>query len=184
ADLYFRINVVSIFLPPLRERRDDIPPLLEHFLEKFNQENKRKLAISEDAMESIVNCGWPGNVRELENCVERMATMTRGNLIRRADLLCQKGLCFSSALRNYGATHPSIPILAEAEHQTEMPTRAAATDVPAPQDEAELLTERERLMWAMEKSGWVQAKAARLLDLTPRQMGYALKKYDIDIKRF
>ncbi|MDO8891935.1 MAG: nif-specific transcriptional activator NifA [Sulfurimicrobium sp.] len=184
ADLYFRINVVSIFLPPLRERRDDIPPLLEHFLEKFNQENKRKLAISEDAMESIVNCGWPGNVRELENCVERMATMTRGNLIRRADLLCQKGLCFSSALRNYGATHPSIPILAEAEHQTEMPTRAAATEPPVPHDETEPLAERERLMWAMEKSGWVQAKAARLLDLTPRQMGYALKKYDIDIKRF
>ncbi|MDP1898620.1 MAG: nif-specific transcriptional activator NifA [Sulfurimicrobium sp.] len=184
ADLYFRINVVSIFLPPLRERRDDIPLLLEHFLDKFNQENKRKLAISEEALDAIMHCGWPGNVRELENCVERMATMTRGNLIRRADLLCQKGLCFSSALRNYGATHPSIPILAEAEHQTEMPTRAAATEPPVPHDETEPLAERERLMWAMEKSGWVQAKAARLLDLTPRQMGYALKKYDIDIKRF
>ena len=184
ADLYFRINVVSIFLPPLRDRRDDIPPLLEHFLDKFNQENKRKIAISEEAMDSIVHCGWPGNVRELENCVERMATMTKGNLIRRADLLCQKGMCFSAALKNYGVTHPSIPIFSEPERQLEMPSRSAAAEAPTPQDEAEPLAERERLMWAMEKSGWVQAKAARLLDLTPRQMGYALKKYNIDIKRF
>ncbi|MDP2829907.1 MAG: helix-turn-helix domain-containing protein, partial [Sulfuricellaceae bacterium] len=171
-------------LPPLRERREDIPPLLEHFLDKFNQENKRKLAISEDAMDSIVHCGWPGNVRELENCVERMATMTKGNLIRRSDLLCQKGMCFSAALKNYGASHPSIPLLSEAEHRPEMPSRAAVAAAPMAQDEAEPLAERERLMWAMEKSGWVQAKAARLLDLTPRQMGYALKKYNIDIKRF
>ncbi len=184
ADLYFRINVVSIFLPPLRERRDDIPLLLEHFLDKFNQENKRKLAISEEALDAIMHCGWPGNVRELENCVERMATMTRGNLIRHTDLLCQKGMCFSAVLKNYGATHPAIPIYPEAERKPEMPARASAAEAPVPHDEAEPLAERERLMWAMEKSGWVQAKAARLLDLTPRQMGYALRKYNIDIKRF
>ncbi|MFN3397818.1 MAG: nif-specific transcriptional activator NifA [Sulfurimicrobium sp.] len=184
ADLYFRINVVSIFLPPLRERRDDIPLLLEHFLERFNQENRRKLSISEEAMDAIVHCGWPGNVRELENCVERMATMTKGNLIRRSDLLCQKGMCFSSALRNYGTSHPSFPIHAEMESPPELPSRATLAEAPVPHDETEPLSERERLIWAMEKSGWVQAKAARLLDLTPRQMGYALKKYDIDIKRF
>ncbi|MEN6587922.1 MAG: nif-specific transcriptional activator NifA, partial [Sulfuricella sp.] len=184
ADLYFRIYVVSIFLPPLRDRRDDIPLLLEHFLDRFNQENKRKLSISEEALDAILHCNWPGNVRELENCVERFATMSKGSVIRRGDLLCQKGLCFSSALKNYGLSHPSIPIHAEVEHPPEIPSRAASTEAPMPHDEAEPLSERERLMWAMEKSGWVQAKAARLLDLTPRQMGYALKKYNIDIKRF
>ncbi|MHB8165850.1 MAG: nif-specific transcriptional activator NifA [Sulfuricella sp.] len=191
ADLYFRINVVSIFLPPLRERRDDIPPLLKHFLEKFNRENKRNFTISPDALHTITQCNWPGNVRELENCVERMATMTRGNLIRQSDLLCEKGLCFSSALKDYGKDHRSIPIMPQRQSAPETPT--IPEDLPEAYQEAESVgehpeghkpaSERDRLMWAMEKCGWVQAKAARLLNLTPRQMGYALKKFNIEIKQ-
>ncbi|HEY6094970.1 MAG TPA: nif-specific transcriptional activator NifA, partial [Gallionellaceae bacterium] len=71
ADLYYRINVVSISLPALRERREDIPALVAHFLDRFNKENRRKLKVAPDAMEVLTHCYWPGNVRELENCIER-----------------------------------------------------------------------------------------------------------------
>ncbi len=190
ADLYFRINVVSIFLPPLRERRDDIPALAEFFLEKYNRENKRRLTIAPDAMQAMAYCGWPGNVRELENCIERMATMTRGNVVRHGDLLCQKGLCFSSTLseisRTHGATPPTgIPSGDIGRMPQAPPPPSAPSSAPTPVEAEDNgpLTERERLIQAMEKCGWVQAKAARLLNLTPRQMGYALKKYDIPLKR-
>ena len=181
ADLYFRINVVSIFLPPLRDRRDDIPLLVEHFLQKFNRENKRHFSVTPEAMQAMGRCNWPGNVRELENCVERLATMTHGSVIRRADLFCEKGLCFSSALRDYGKAHRSVPIVAEADSAPEPSQPEWAPEAPEAQPEP--VSERDRLMWAMEKCGWVQAKAARLLNLTPRQMGYALKKHDIEVKR-
>ena len=191
ADLYFRINVVSIFLPPLRERRDDVPLLVEHFMQKFNRENKCDFDISPEAVQAMIQCNWPGNVRELENCVERLVTMTRGKHIRHSDLLCQRGLCFSSVLRDYGKEHGSIPIVSLRQPAPEMPP--ASEDLTEAHDEMESadghpeghkpVSERDRLMWAMERCGWVQAKAARLLNLTPRQMGYALKKYNIELKR-
>jgi len=96
ADLYYRINVVSIFIPPLRERREDIPYLVEHFLEKFRLENNRELSISPRALNIMVNCFWPGNVRELENCVERTATMMRGEVIDEVHFSCQQNKCLTS----------------------------------------------------------------------------------------
>jgi Nif-specific regulatory protein len=164
--------VVTISLPALRERRDDIPLLIEYFLNKFNQDNQRRLAVAPEAMQILLDCNWPGNVRELENCIERTATMTRGDLIRELDLPCQQGKCLSMALHDHGATR-TIPI-------TPVPTEAAAG---APADQAPPQSERARLVWAMEQCGWVQAKAARLLNLTPRQIGYALRKYNVSIKR-
>ena len=182
ADLYYRINVVSIFLPPLRERREDIPLLVDYFLQKFNQENQKKVAITPEALKVMLDCYWPGNVRELENCVERTMTMTRSNLIQEVDLPCQQNKCFSLSLRSYGSPgRPVIPI---------MPERVAVEPQPEPesdfqnQEPSSFASERERLVWAMEQCGWVQAKAARLLKLTSRQMGYALQKHRIEIKRF
>lgn len=178
ADLYYRINVVTISLPALRERKEDIPLLVQHFLQKFNKENQRNLAIAPEAMQVMLNCMWPGNVRELENCVERTATMTRGNLIRDVDLPCQQGKCFSLMLQSYGAKDKSIAFVPPPSHETVHKDTTPETAPPAP------TTERERLIQAMEQSGWVQAKAARILGLTPRQIGYALKKYKIDVRRF
>ena len=172
SDLYFRINVVSIFLPPLRERREDIPFLVDHVLARFNKENRRSLGLEPEAMRVFLACQWPGNVRELENCVERAATMTRGDLIGAEDMRCQQGLCFSSVLRGYGASRSRLPSGDSRE--------AAAFAEPVEEMPA---GERQRLVWAMEKCGWVQAKAARLLNLTPRQMGYALKKHGVALKR-
>ena len=181
SDLYFRINVISIFLPPLRERREDIPLLVEKILTRFNSENNAKVAITPDAMQVLSNCHWPGNVRELENCVERFATMSRSSLIREVDIPCQTNHCLSSTLWKYqpkGGVIPIAPIAAEPLPIEDSSTTYELEDEPKP------LTEREQLISAMEKSGWVQAKAGRLLNLTPRQMGYALKKYNIEVKSF
>ena len=117
-------------------------------------------------------------MRELENCVERFATMSRSNVIREVDIPCQTNQCLSSTLWKYqpkGDVIPIAPIAANPERH------AVAEEVI---DVAEHVSEREQLISAMERSGWVQAKAARLLNLTPRQMGYALKKYNIEVKKF
>jgi Nif-specific regulatory protein len=184
SDLYFRINVISIHLPPLRERKDDIPLLVERIIARFNRDNSAKIGITPEAMHVLSNCHWPGNVRELENCVERFATMSRTNLIREVDIPCQTNQCLSSTLWKYQPTGGVIPIAPVAS----VPLYVSKNPVPEfpNNDDNEPLsqTEREQLINAMEKSGWVQAKAARLLNLTPRQMGYALRKYNIEVKRF
>ncbi len=180
ADLYFRINVVPIRLPPLRERRGDIPLLAMYFLKLFNEENRRELSFSEEALHGLRDCFFPGNVRELENCVWRSATMTRGRVIRADDLFCHRNSCLSATLwPRQGATvaepaagaPPSAPAVA--------PPAVPAADTAGADD----LSEKDRLIQAMERSGWVQAKAARLLGLTPRQIGYALKKQGIELRR-
>jgi Nif-specific regulatory protein len=79
-DLYFRLNVVPILIPPLRQRREDIPLLIEYFLEKYNRENVKTVnQISKEVLDILMDYPWPGNVRELENCVERAVVMARGN---------------------------------------------------------------------------------------------------------
>ena len=184
SDLYFRINVISIHLPPLRERKDDIPLLVEKIIARFNRDNNARVAITPEAMHVLTNCHWPGNVRELENCVERFATMTRSNVIHEVDIPCQTNQCLSSTLWKYQPTGGVIPIAPIAE-PPQFSSKPQPHELPQDIDDEQLSqTEREQLINAMEKSGWVQAKAARLLNLSPRQMGYALKKYNIEVKRF
>jgi Nif-specific regulatory protein len=182
ADLYYRINVVPIFIPPLRERRQDIPALAEHFLRAFNRENARALRFAEGAMRVIASCNFPGNVRELENCVFRAATMTRGDVIDSVDLPCQNSFCHCASLAP--AKEPFTPAVPPPEPATTAAT-AAGPDWEKLDglDNLEGLPQRERLVRVMERSGWVQAKAARMLGMTPRQIGYALRKHNIEIKR-
>jgi Nif-specific regulatory protein len=182
ADLYFRINVISLLLPPLRERREDIFPLVNHFLERFNETNQRQLTMSPEAMRILMECYWPGNVRELENCVERTAAMSRGKLIRDINLPCQKNMCFSLALKPVTQMSSPVPDLVESS----APAEAAEADRGSTAGKGgvpEFKSVRERLIWAMEECGWVQAKAARRLGMTTRQMHYALQKYNIEIKK-
>jgi Nif-specific regulatory protein len=205
ADLYYRINVVPVFVPSLRERREDIPLLAEHFLKLFNEENDRSLSFSQDATRVLRACTFPGNVRELENCVYRVATMTKGDLIEEIDVPCQTNRCHCLVLNPEGSFGPGVAIapgptfVATVPPPQVPPPGAAAPPAPglgertAPpmadwQDEDDLtdldaLPQRERLIRVMEKTGWVQAKAARMLGITPRQVGYALRKYNIEIKR-
>jgi DNA-binding NtrC family response regulator len=86
-DLYYRLNVVNIELPPLRKRDGDVPLLLEHFLRIFTEENGRKInGFSREAMNILTSYHWPGNVRELRNCVERMVVMARGTTLTLGDV--------------------------------------------------------------------------------------------------
>ena len=98
ADLYYRINVVPLNLPPLRERKSDIPLLANEFLKRFNSENGRQLTFAPGAMEVLLKCYFPGNVRELENCVRRTATLARGASIVLDDFACRNDQCLSSVL--------------------------------------------------------------------------------------
>ncbi|WP_028534985.1 nif-specific transcriptional activator NifA [Paludibacterium yongneupense] len=181
ADLYYRINVVSVFLPPLRERREDIPPLVSHFLDRYNRENGRSLRLQPDALRLLMNCYWPGNVRELENCIERTATMATGDAIQALAFPCHKDRCLTQLLHYREKDDAVAPARAQEPAASEaQPVAAAAPDAASPRPQGE----RERLLWAMERSGWVQAKAARLLNITPRQMGYALQKHGIEVRKF
>ncbi len=188
ADLYYRINVVSLFLPPLRERREDIPPLIAYFIERYNKDNGRDLRVTPEALNVLVNCYWPGNVRELENCIERTATMARGESISELHFPCQTNRCLTQTLHHVDKDDAVAPVRAQAGPieisvpVSEIPHRSAAPERLFGEDMPE--GEKERLIWAMERSGWVQAKAARLLNITPRQMGYALQKFDIEVRRF
>ncbi len=201
ADLYYRINVVSIQLPPLRERREDIPAMAKHFLERFNRENARTAQFSPAAIRVLSSCYWPGNVRELENCVERTATMAHSDVITDLAFPCQGNRCLTQVLHHIDredAVRPSrlaeIPIqerpMGPAVADAPLPVPGAVTPEPAavvaPAGVADGKPEgeSERLVWAMERSGWVQAKAARLLKISPRQMGYALHKHGIEVRKF
>ena len=206
ADLYYRINVVSIQLPPLRERRDDIPAMAQLFLDRFNHENARATRFSPAAMRVLTSCYWPGNVRELENCVERTATMAHADAITDLSFPCRENRCLTQVLHHIDredAVRPirlaDIPIEEVAMPPTSIapPPEAAApggepveSAVPADGDataapaDGKPEGERERLIWAMERCGWVQAKAARLLKISPRQMGYALQKNGIEVRKF
>jgi len=207
ADLYYRINVIAIQLPPLRERAGDIPKLAQSFLEKFNEENHRQLQFEADAIDTLTRCYFPGNVRELENCVRRAASLAQGAAVSGFDLACQSGVCLSSTLwKGRGAPHQSptqkhptpashiLPVGA-LKRDTLAPAKDIDEDAPPCCDDPATCSDQERcgvsrgpnekqkLVSAMEKAGWVQAKAARLLGLTPRQIGYALRKHGIGIER-
>ncbi len=200
ADLYYRISVVPMMLPPLRERKGDIPLLANEFLRRFNVQNDRHLNFTPSAIEVLTQCYFPGNVRELDNCVQRTATMVQGSAIVADDFACRHDECLSAVLWK-GREHiaqvaqplpqrprPAVPLpVAPQPVDAAPPTPAEPMERARPREDAVAApggSERDRLIDAMERAGWVQAKAARILGLTPRQIGYALKKHEVEIKRF
>jgi Nif-specific regulatory protein len=156
-DLYWRLNVVSIFLPPLRERKEDIPLLIEHFLKRFNKEYGRRISISSQAMEKLIRYSWPGNVRELENTIERLVILAEKEEITVEDL----------------------PI----HIKSEMLKPFNPSNTYSLKKEIEEL-EKRRIEEALKKCDYNQALAARLLGITQRQIGYKIKKYKILIPSF
>jgi Nif-specific regulatory protein len=195
ADLYYRINVVSIRLPALRDRREDIPQLAREFLRRFDEEHHTKHELSASAYGVLDDCYFPGNVRELENCIRRTATLARADRIGSDDFACRHDECLSSTLWKTAVSQPFTIIQPRARDvappmRTPMPpppppvsagADAAALDDGAHADNVKV--SRQELIAALESTGWVQAKAARMLRLTPRQIGYALRKYGIEVKR-
>ncbi|MCA8881781.1 MAG: nif-specific transcriptional activator NifA [Rhodobacteraceae bacterium] len=196
ADLYFRICVVPILLPPLRERREDIPNLASAFLDRFNAENQTDLELAASAMDTLESCAFPGNVRELENCINRVAALARGPVIEAEDMACSQNMCLSSELwRMLGnsaspvggiaaGSQVQIPVIDSARAPLPAPASCPRAATPAPEKRKTANTERDEIIDAMERAGWVQARAARLLGMTPRQIAYALKKHDIEVRKF
>jgi Nif-specific regulatory protein len=156
-DLYYRLNVVPLFLPPLRERKEDIPVLVDYFLTKYNEENGKSVDITSGVLNVLVNYEWPGNVRELENTVERMVVMSSGKELTVSDI--PLNIRDDSLRSRYGL-------------QMKEGLSSTIADI-----------EKTKVLDALKKSGWVQAKAARLLGITPRQIGYKIKRYGIEERR-
>ena len=162
-DLFYRLNVIPIYLPPLRDRREDVIPLAEHFLERFNREHGKAVSFAPDALDLLVDYRWPGNVRELENLVERAVVMSKSPVVRAQDL--------PRAVRMFAAApgSPDSP-----PGPVEAPGKPASA--PSRADHLRAL-ERDELRRALESAGWVIARAARLLGWTPRQVAYKMRKH-------
>lgn len=187
ADLYYRINVVPITLPPLRQRDGDIPHLANEFLQRFNRENGRSLSFAPSTLDILSGCEFPGNIRELQGCVQRTATLARSSVIVPPDLACEQGRCYSPLLKKAVAARNSsgaIHGLARDETLSVGQPSNAVAFAPGTAMGASGLIDRKALENAMETAGWVQAKAARLLHRTPRQVGYSLRRHGIQQKIF
>jgi two-component system NtrC family response regulator len=148
-DLLFRLDVVSITLPPLRERREDIPLLVDHFLRRFADEGKAR-GVSREAMDLLLKHDYPGNVRELENLVHRAVVLSRDELVTRQDLPLHLG-----TLRTEGD-----------EEAAGFDARVAAF-------------EKRLILQALDRQGGVQTRAAASLGMSERHLRYKLKKYGL-----
>jgi DNA-binding NtrC family response regulator len=149
-DLYYRLNVVTIVLPPLRERRQDLPALMEHFLRRFAAKNGKTIrGFSHEAREALLRYDYPGNVRELENLIERAVVLTRDDVIDRGDLpltLEESEIC-----------------------DDKEPHLIAAVEG----------LERRMIKDALARAGGIQTRAAELLGITERALRYKLAKYGL-----
>ncbi|HKZ56669.1 MAG TPA: sigma-54 dependent transcriptional regulator [Thermodesulfovibrionales bacterium] len=152
-DLYYRLNVVPIYIPPLRERKEDIPLLVEHFLKKISDQSKK---ITPEAMRILIDYPWKGNVRELENVVERVVLLTEKEEITPAEL--------PNEIIGYAEEIKEIPEL---------------TKEGINLDTIMIDIEKKYLLKALEKSSGVKKEAAKLLNLSFRSFRHRLSKYGI-----
>ena len=177
-DLFYRLNVMPLFLPPLRERIEDIPEIARHLLGKSGNDQKRKLTLSDMAQRRLAAHDWPGNVRELENCLERAAVLSEDGHID-VDLIR-----FPSA-RERSSPRP-VKTATAAVNPLHLPNSGQSVHSPMP--DIDLgdpdLSERERVIAALEQAGWVQAKAARILGMTQRQIAYRIQTLSIEVRQF
>jgi len=158
-DLFYRLNVVSVEMPPLRDRKDDIPALAEFFVKRFSNELKKRVdAIEPDALKVMMRHHWPGNIRELENVIERAVLLTDGTVLTLNDL----------QIGEQTSTHSG-----ERSSVVKIPP----TGIPLEEIERQAVTE------ALKMSNWIQKDAADLLAISPRVMNYKIKILNIEIPR-
>jgi len=168
ADLYYRLNVVPIVLPPLRERMEDIPLLLNHFLSMSNQRNGKNLMLTAELLDFLLDYPWPGNVREMQNMVERMVILAEGDRLTLDDL--------TPGVLDWKRKHQGVPV--EVVPERPVPTSAPAASQGAQRKSLQDI-EKEEVEAALRRHGWVQVRAAKELGLTQRQIGYRIKKYGL-----
>lgn len=158
-DLYYRLNVMPIEIPPLRERRDDVPPLLDHFLGRINERLGTALkGVSAEAMRLLIAYDWPGNVRELENTLEHAAVLADGDLVEPATL--------PDRLRDENKPSKDSLVLTFPEDDLSV-------------KRAQRALERELILRALERTGGNRTHAARLLDLSHRALLYKIKDFGL-----
>jgi len=160
-DLFYRLHVITVELPPLRERKDDIPLLVQHFMEKYGKENnKPNLELTAEALDLLSDYDWPGNVRELENVIERATVLTSGSRID-ADL---------------------IPDNVRSGRRFQMPQFVVPPEGISYRD-AEASFQRNLIESALEAAGGVQKRAAELLQIKPTTLNEMIKRHDIRPRR-
>jgi two-component system response regulator PilR (NtrC family) len=160
-DLFYRLHVIAIHLPALRERKDDIPLLVQHFLEKYGEENARpNLEFAPESLDLLMDYDWPGNVRELENVIERATVLCQGRRIG-PDLIPEQ----VRRSPNYQTPHIVMPV-----------EGVSLKEVTA-------AYERQWIESALETAGGVQKRAAELLRIKPTTLNEMIKRYDIRPRR-
>ncbi len=160
-DLYYRLNVIAIQIPPLRQRKEDIPALVQHFIQKYSKENGRPPAeITAEALQCLLDYDWPGNVRELENVIERGVVLSTDGRITR------------ELIPEHVKAAPSFHV----PHMTVPPEGINLRDVIAN-------FERRIIESTLDSTGGVQKEAARLLGLKPTTLNEMIKRYGISLSR-
>src|SRR5215211_7596566 len=160
-DLYYRLHVINIFLPPLRDRKDDIPLLAQHFLEKYGEENnKATIELGADALDLMMEYDWPGNVRELENVMERAVVLSSGNRIG------------AELVPDYVRSTPTFHIPRFVVPPEGISFKEVITDV-----------EKRLIESTLEAAGGVQKRAAELLRIKPTTLNEMIKRYEIGTRR-
>lgn len=163
-DLYYRLNVMPINVPSLRDRIEDLPDIAKFLVGKIGKQQGRELTITDSAIRVLMRYSWPGNVRELENWLERAAIMSTEGVVDR-NTISEIGL------------EDEIPVATVSSGNSAM-QQQPGVDLDDPD-----LGERERVIAALEQAGWVQAKAARLLGMTPRQVAYRIRILNIKVRQ-
>ncbi len=167
-DLYYRLMVIPIFIPPLRERKEDILPLAAHFLNKLNEKYHKTVTISREAMEFLERHAWPGNVRELEHTIERAVILTKASIISENDI-------------------PLLDSFVEESEHVDIVPSSLSSIISHPQQRAlyERVPLREsQIVQVLEESAGIQTLAARKLGISLRQLRYAIHKFNVDIKSY
>jgi two-component system response regulator PilR (NtrC family) len=160
-DLYYRLNVINLFLPPLRQRKEDIPLLAHHFLKKYGDENGRPgLSLASDAVQSLLDYDWPGNVRELENVIERAVVLADGPVLNRR------------LIPEHVRSGPSFRLPQVVVPEEGISFRDVITGF-----------EKRLIESSLKTSGGVQKKAAQLLGLKPTTLNEMIKRYNITLER-
>jgi len=152
-DLFFRLNVITLHLPPLRERQEDIAPIALHFLRKFSQRMKKNIAdFTPVALQLLQSYGWPGNIRELENVIERAVILTSGPVVSAEELPVWKR-----------------PVRSEAKQDDRLVPLEAV--------------EREHILHVLKKSGYNKSRTAKILGIARRTLDRKIEEYDLDEAR-
>ncbi len=172
-DLYYRLNVVSLTLPPLRERKEDIPELVSYFLKKFNRELKKGISgITPAAMEKMIAYGWPGNVRQLENILKRAMVLCQGEWILEDQLLFERGVEKREAEEEWGKK--KVEDLLDALFEE-------LSNAPTPSQNLDMISNLERglILRALRKTKGNQLKAAMLLGIHRSTLRGKMERYNI-----